>query len=157
MLLLLITQAYNGFIFINFRTLNSKIIPRFIHYVQFFLTKLNFYFHKRDPREQKVRTIALCVKCCKQFVFVFLELGCNNVLDRSRLPYDQQPQRYSVGWQGGVKHIDGKGGVSLWRSSRSVPAFKPTPSPRFQIRQVQACLSSQSDVVAQLRALLSAY
>jgi hypothetical protein len=33
-----------------------------------------------------VRTIALCVKCCKQFVFVFLEFGCNNEHDHSCPP-----------------------------------------------------------------------
>jgi hypothetical protein len=75
-------------LFINFRTLRSKIIPGFMHHVQFFLTKLNFYFHERNSREPKVRTIAFCVKCCKQFVFVFLEFGCNNKLDHLRLPYD---------------------------------------------------------------------
>jgi hypothetical protein len=74
---------------INFGTLNSKITPRFIHHVQFFLTKLDFYFHERDSREPKVRTTALCVKCCKQFVFVFLEFGCNNKLDHSS-PHDSK-------------------------------------------------------------------
>jgi hypothetical protein len=38
--------------FISFRTLNSKIVPTFVHHVQF-LTKLNFYFHERDSRELK--------------------------------------------------------------------------------------------------------
>jgi hypothetical protein len=117
-----------------------------------FLTKLNFYFHERDSREPKVRTIALCFKCCKQFVFVFLEFGCNNELNHSRLPYEQ-PQRCSGGWQGGGKQSDEKGGVSWWRSSRSVPASKPTPCPRYQSHKAHACPSSQSDVVAQLRAL----
>jgi hypothetical protein len=43
--------------FINFRTLNSKIIHKFIHHTQFFLTKLNFYFHERDSREPKLRLL----------------------------------------------------------------------------------------------------
>jgi hypothetical protein len=30
-----------------------------------FLTELNSYFHERDSREPKVRTIALYIKCCK--------------------------------------------------------------------------------------------
>jgi hypothetical protein len=75
--------------FVNFRTRNSKTMPRFIRHVQFFLAKLNFYFHECDSREPKVRNISLCVKCCKQFVFVFLEFGSNDELDHSRLPYDQ--------------------------------------------------------------------
>jgi hypothetical protein len=42
-----------------------------------FLTKLNFYFHKRDSCEPKVRTIALCVKCCKQCMYsVFTIVNC---------------------------------------------------------------------------------
>jgi hypothetical protein len=39
--------------FINFCTLNSKIIPRFFRHVQFFLTKLSFDFLERDQRRFK--------------------------------------------------------------------------------------------------------
>jgi hypothetical protein len=39
-----------------------------------FLIKLNFYFHERDSREPKLRTIALCVKCCKQCMYSFLTM-----------------------------------------------------------------------------------
>jgi exosortase/archaeosortase len=73
--------------FINFSALNSKIIPRFIHHVQFFLTKLNVYFHERDSLEQKVRTIAVCVSCRKQLVSVFFNLDAtmNSIIQGSRM------------------------------------------------------------------------
>jgi hypothetical protein len=39
-----------------------------------FLTKLNFCFHECDSREPKLRTVALCVKCCKQCMYSFFTI-----------------------------------------------------------------------------------
>jgi hypothetical protein len=38
-------------------------------------------------------TIALCVKCCKQFVFVSLEFGCKNELELNDLVRDLGPPK----------------------------------------------------------------
>jgi hypothetical protein len=62
-------------LFINFRTLSSKIMPD-LSITYSFLTKLNFYFHERDSREPKLNFASIVVNnvCMYSFFTIFTHI-----------------------------------------------------------------------------------